>query len=72
MSHRYLVPQLFREITLHFTANCLPVLDEWIETREKDKLEAVAYLLKGDTAGLCVHADDLRGEAAGGCRDHRR
>jgi len=42
----FLIPHLFREITLNFSADCLPILDEWIEMREKDKVEAVAYLLK--------------------------
>lgn len=42
----FLIPQLFREITLNFSTNCLPVLDEWIATREKHKVEAVAFLLR--------------------------
>ena len=42
----YLIPQLFREITLRFSADCLSVLEEWVVTGERGKVEAVAYLLK--------------------------
>jgi hypothetical protein len=42
----HLIPQLFREMTLRFSTNYLPILDEWMETKEKDKVVAVAYLVR--------------------------
>ncbi len=43
---RFLVPKLFRELTLNFTTDYLPVLDEWIEDGHEDRLMAVAELLR--------------------------
>jgi hypothetical protein len=41
----HLIPRLFKEITLDFSTDFFPTLAEWLETNDKDKVEAVAYLL---------------------------
>jgi hypothetical protein len=41
-----LLSQLFREITLAFSTECLPILNEWLETGEEEKVKAVAFLLR--------------------------
>jgi hypothetical protein len=48
IDHRngYLIPKLFREMTLRFSTDSLSVLDEWVVPGERSKVEAVAYLLK--------------------------
>ena len=42
----FMIPQLFREITLGFSTDFLPILDEWLESKEDEKVKAVASLLK--------------------------
>jgi hypothetical protein len=61
----FLVPQLFREITLNFSTDCLSVLDEWVETRERDKVEAVASLLKESTPDFVFTQTEFVGKLLG-------
>ena len=42
----FLVPHLFREITLGFSTDFLPILDEWLDSKADEKIKAVASLLK--------------------------
>jgi len=51
--HEYFwIPKLFSEISDSFSAKCIDVLREWTESGDKNKIEAVAYLLEDASAGF--------------------
>ena len=52
-SHEYFwIPKLFSEISGGFSQKCINVLKEWSESGEKNKIVAVAYLLKDAPSGF--------------------
>jgi len=62
-SNKYFwIPKLFLEISCGFSAKCTDVLREWTESGDKDKIEAVAYLLKDASAGFVFSHSDFVSE----------
>ena len=50
-SHEYFwIPKLFSEISGGFSPKCIDVLREWTESGDKNKIEAVAYILENAPA----------------------
>jgi hypothetical protein len=46
------IPKLFLEISDGFSVKCIDVLREWINSGDKNKIEAVAYLLQDAPSGF--------------------
>jgi len=58
--HEYFwIPKLFLEISGGFSLTCIDVLREWIESEDKEKIEAVAYLLKDAPPGFVFSHSEL-------------
>lgn len=52
-SHEYFwIPKLFLEISNGFSPKCIDVLREWTDSGDKNKIEAIAYILQDAPAGF--------------------
>ena len=62
-THEYFwIPKLFLEISGGFSNKCIDVLREWTESGDKEKIEAVAYLLKDAPSGFVFSHSDFVSE----------
>jgi hypothetical protein len=64
-----LFPQLFREITLDFTTDFVPILNEWLESKDESKIKAVGSLVKESPPDLIFTYSDFIGRLLGSAHD---
>ena len=55
LNRDFLIPELFKLISLNFSSTSLNVLDEWINSQKAERLQAASYLLRNSPKSFVIN-----------------